>query len=169
MRTTGGHGLGAVLQPCTTSELVPAGRLAGCTAADYCRSQEDLPIHARVALLAICCFLVTTLAQAAGIWFIDVPAGDGRAMHGAIWYPGAEPPRPVNFGRITLPGVRDCAIDDDKLPLVVVSHGRGGDFVGHHDTAEALVDAGFAVAAISHSGDTVTDMNRSDDLSGAWW
>ena len=123
-------------------------------------------MHACSALLVICCCLVTTLAQAAGIRFIDVPAGDGaRAKHGAIWYPCAETPGQVNFGRITLPGVRDCPVGGDKLPLIVVSHGRGGDFAGHHDTAEALADAGFAVAAISHPGDTVTDMSRSDDLS----
>jgi predicted dienelactone hydrolase len=41
----------------------------------------------------------------------------------------------------------------------------GGDFIGHHDTAETLADAGFIVAAISHPGDTVSDMSRSGDLS----
>lgn len=41
-------------------------------------------------------------------------------------------------------------VNGDKLPLVVVSHGRGGDSVGLHDTAEALADAGFVVAAINH-------------------
>jgi len=52
-----------------------------------------------------------------------------------------------------------------RPPVVVVSHGRGGDFVGHHDTAETLANAGFVAAAISHPGDTVTDISRSDDLS----
>ena len=66
--------------------------------------------------------------------------------------------------RTTLPGVKDCPIAGDRLPLVVISHGRGGDFIGHHDT-ETLADAGFNVAAISHPGDTVSDMSRSGDLS----
>ena len=66
---------------------------------------------------------------------------------------------------ITLPGVKDCPIEGDKLPLVVISHGRGGSFIGHHDTAETLADAGFIVAAINHPGDTSTDMSRSDDLA----
>jgi len=26
---------------------------------------------------------------------------------------------------------KDCPISGDKLPLVVISHGRGGTFVGH--------------------------------------
>jgi len=82
-----------------------------------------------------------------------------------MWYPCSEPPNEVKLGNDTLMGVRDCAVSGDMLPLVVVSHGRGGDFVGHHDTAEALADAGFVVAAINHPGDTATDMSRSDDLS----
>ena len=114
----------------------------------------------------ICLCLLATLAHASGLRVIDVPAGaEGPALHGAIWYPCSEPPSEVKLGYATLPGVRDCAVSGDKLPLVVVSHGRGGDFVGHHDTAEALADAGFVVAAINHPGDTATDLSRSDDLS----
>jgi predicted dienelactone hydrolase len=110
--------------------------------------------------------LLATLAHAAGLRVIDVPADtSGPALHGALWYPCSDPPREVKLGNATLPGVTDCAVNGDKLPLVVVSHGRGGDFVGHHDTAEALADAGFVVATINHPGDTATDMSRSDDLS----
>ena len=36
----------------------------------------------------------------------------------------------------------------DHLPLVVISHGFRGSFVGHHDVAEALANSGFIVAAI---------------------
>jgi len=75
------------------------------------------------------------------------------------------PPGEVKLRNVTLPGVRDRAITGDKLRLVVVSHGRGGDFVGHQDTAEVPADAGFVVAAINHPGDTATDIGRSDDLS----
>jgi len=60
--------------------------------------------------------------------------------------------------------VKDCPTSGDKLPLVVVSHGRGGSLIGHHDTAETLADAGFIIAAIDHPGDTVSDLSRSGDL-----
>lgn len=117
-------------------------------------------------LSVICLCLLATLAHAAGLRVIDVPADTGGpALHGAIWYPCSDPPSEVKLGNATLTGVRDCAVNGDKLPLVVVSHGKGGNFVGHHDTAEALADAGFVVAAINHPGDTATDMSRSDDLS----
>ena len=110
-----------------------------------------------LAPIALC--LTATLAQAAGFRLIDVPADvDGPALNGAMWYPCSEPPSEIDLGNIAVPGVKDCPISGDKLPLVVVSHGRGGSFIGHHDTAETLADAGFIVAAINHPGDTASDM-----------
>jgi predicted dienelactone hydrolase len=120
-----------------------------------------------VLLLAVffCVFSAAT-AEAAGIRFIDVPAdSEGPALTGALWSPCAMPPQEVEVGGMALPGVKDCPISGDKLPLVVMSHGRTGSFIGHHDTAETLADAGFIVAAINHPGDTSTDKSRSDDLS----
>jgi predicted dienelactone hydrolase len=132
----------------------------------YCPSQQEPAMHAFRSLAVISFCLLATLASAAGLRVIDVPADtEGPALHGAIWYPCSEPPSTVKLGNTTLPGVSDCAVNGDKLPLVVVSHGRGGGFLGHYDTAEALADAGFVVAAINHPGDTITDMSRSDDLS----
>ncbi|WP_426610007.1 alpha/beta hydrolase family protein [Bradyrhizobium sp. McL0616] len=64
-----------------------------------------------------------------------------------------------------LKGVKDCPVTGAKLPLVIVSHGRGGWFGQNHDTAEALADAGFVVAAINHPGDTFSDSSQRDTLS----
>jgi predicted dienelactone hydrolase len=117
-------------------------------------------------LVATVLCLAATLAQAAGFRFIDIPAdADGPALQGAIWYPCAEPPGEVRLGKITLPGVVDCPLPGENLPLIAVSHGRGGSFVGHHDTKEALADAGFIVAAISHSGDNSSDLSRTGERS----
>jgi predicted dienelactone hydrolase len=68
----------------------------------------------------------------------------------------------VDYGLVD---VKDCPITGAKLPLVVSSHGTAGWFGGHHDTAAALADAGFVVAAINHSGDNGNDRSKSDDLS----
>lgn len=68
----------------------------------------------------------------------------------------------ADFG---LKGVKDCPVTGAKLPLVIFSHGRGGWFGQHHDTVEALADAGFIVAAINHPGDTYSDSSRRDTLS----
>jgi predicted dienelactone hydrolase len=114
--------------------------------------------------LALC--IGTTAVQAAGFRLVDIPAdADGPAIHGAIWAPCAEPAAEINLANVTLSGAKDCPISGDKLPLVVISHGHGGSFVGHHDTAETLADAGFVVAAINHPGDTASDMSRAEDPS----
>ncbi|HEY1721734.1 MAG TPA: hypothetical protein VGG27_10845 [Magnetospirillaceae bacterium] len=100
--------------------------------------------------------LAAVPSQAAGLSLIEVPAAAGQPeMKGAVWYPCATASGAVRLdGGPTLPGVKDCPLVASHLPLVVISHGFGGWFAGHHDTAEALADAGFVVAAISHPGDS---------------
>lgn len=116
-------------------------------------------------------FSVTSLAQAAGVSFIEIAASAaGPAMAGAVWYPCAAPPQDIkigdsSIGEMTVAGAKDCALISDKLPLVVISHGRTGWFVGHHDTAAVMADAGFVVAAINHPGDNAYDKSRVDSLS----
>ena len=44
---------------------------------------------------------------------------------------------------------KDCPVEGKKLPLVVMSHGRMGSFLGHRDIAETLAGAGL-VATGSH-------------------
>jgi predicted dienelactone hydrolase len=106
-------------------------------------------------------------AESAGIQLLE----SDPALAGAIWYPCAKQPEHVSLGSLSvgadfdLKGVKDCPVTGAKLPLVIVSHGRGGWFGQHHDTAEALADAGFVVAAINHPGDTANDSSRRDTLS----
>jgi len=117
-----------------------------------------------VLALALC--TLATPSFAASFRFIEVPAdAEGSAMTGGLWYPCAEPAGTVRLGPYVLPVAKDCPFSGEKHPLVVVSHGRGGNFLGHHDTAEAMADAGFIVAAINHPGDTRSDMSRATELS----
>jgi predicted dienelactone hydrolase len=105
-------------------------------------------------------------AAAAGLKFLTVPAdASGPAITVAIFYPSADKPSPVTFGPFTTLAAEDGKIDGRGLPLVVLSHGRGGSFVVHHDTAERLADAGFVVAALNHPGDTELDKSLFYDLS----
>jgi len=114
--------------------------------------------------MALCTLATPSLA--AGFRFIDVPAdAEGPALTGALWYPCAEPPGRMPFGPYILHVSKDCPLSGEKHPLVVVSHGRTGSFIGHHDTAEAFADAGFIVAAINHPGDTFSDKSRATELS----
>jgi predicted dienelactone hydrolase len=106
-------------------------------------------------------------ANAAGIQLLD----SDSSLAGAIWYPCAAEPKVVPLGTLavaadfSLTGVKDCPVTGAKLPLVIFSHGRGAWFGAHHDTAEALADAGFVVAAINHPGDNGNDPSKADHLS----
>jgi len=100
--------------------------------------------------------LLSTLAfpvSASGFGLIDIPAtAHEPALHGAVWYPCEAHTVPIQLGPVTLQGSHGCALQEQQVPLIVISHGSGGSFLGHHDTAEALAGAGLVVAAISHPG-----------------
>lgn len=106
-------------------------------------------------------------ADAAGIQLFN----HGANLSGAIWYPCEAKPKDIELGDrgvgfdYGLVGVKDCPVTGAKLPLVIISHGYVGWFGGHHDTAAALADAGFVVAAINHPGDNAKESSKKDDLS----
>jgi predicted dienelactone hydrolase len=116
---------------------------------------------------ALVLYCLASGAEAAGIQLLDSDPG----LAGTIWYPCAGEPKHVALGDLAvsedfgLTGVKDCPVTGAKLPLVIVSHGRGGWFGGHHDTTEALADAGFVVAAINHPGDNGNDSSQRDKMS----
>ena len=120
--------------------------------------------HWLIGLLAA--VIMSAPAAAAGLKFFTVPAdASGPAITVAVGYPSAEKPSPVTFGPFTALAAQESKIDGRGLPLVVQSHGRGGSFVVHHDTAEHLADAGFVVASLDHPGDTTLDKSLFYDLS----
>lgn len=49
--------------------------------------------------------------------------------------------------------------------LIVMSHGAGGDFRGHEDTARALAQAGLVVASLIHTGDNWRDHSRAAEVA----
>ena len=67
---------------------------------------------------------------------------------------------------LAIEAVKDCAPLGKSLPLILISHGMFGDVFSHHDTAEALADAGFAVVTLSHPLDWAAAKRESvDNLS----
>ena len=118
-------------------------------------------LHAVKFFVAVALYLTAPMAQAAGFRLIEVPAdADGPALKGAMWHPCADPPGEITLGPYILSVAKDCPISGDRLLLVVISHGNGGTELHLYDTAEALADAGFVVAAIKHPGDTTFDVSR---------
>lgn len=82
----------------------------------------------------------------------------------------------VAFSRLTVTDADHPAIEagvwwpaeaaTSPRPMVVISHGNGGDFRSHHDTAKALAQAGFVVATLTHTGDNWRDQSRATDVVG---
>lgn len=118
--------------------------------------------------LAVAAFLsfAATLVHAAGLKSIEVPAdSSGPVLKAFVWSPCAAAPVETKLGPIILQATRGCPVVGERLPLVVISHGRGGSSLGHHDTAETLANAGFIVVALNHPGDNFSDMSQSGDIS----
>lgn len=115
--------------------------------------------------------LLAGTVQAAGFKKVSIPAaGPHKALELTLWTPCAQAvqsPLPAGpFQPKVKPG---CPIaGDNKLPLIVMSHGRGGTALGHHDTAQALANAGFIVASFNHPGDNAFDLSQSDDLAALY-
>jgi predicted dienelactone hydrolase len=116
-------------------------------------------------VLALMLLLAASEAQAAGIRLIKIDASrEGPEIAGAVWYPCATPAQDAGDGNVALSGVKECPLIGDRLPLIVMSNGRMGRYGNHHDTAAAMADAGFVVAAINHPGDNGRDHSGTDSL-----
>ena len=122
-------------------------------------------MHPLKFFLAVAFSFTTILAHAAGFQLIEIPADhDSPALKGAVWYPCPQPLGEVKIGPYVMSVAKDCPVVGSKLPLVVISHGWSGTFLGHRDVAETLANAGFVVAAINH-GDNAMNPRRNGDLS----
>ena len=119
-------------------------------------------------LAALALVTTATSALAANAGFTVVQAADpqgGAPITVGIWYPTDAPAKPMPLGigdQVAAPG---APLVGDHLPLIVMSHGNGGFFGGHADTAQALAEAGFVVAALTHTGDNYADQSRATDMA----
>ena len=78
-----------------------------------------------------------------------------------IWYPTNTSPAERALGTFTQTVALGAPVVGDGLALVVLSHGGGGSYESHYDTALALAHAGFVAAAVSHAGDTYDDQTQA--------
>jgi predicted dienelactone hydrolase len=119
----------------------------------------------RAGLLGLLLLLVTApLARAAvGFQHFTIPDPAGPPIEVGVWYPTDAAPQPTRLELFTDPLATDAPVEGRGLPLVVISHGNGGSYAGHHDTAYALAEAGFVAAALTHTGDNWRDQSRATD------
>jgi predicted dienelactone hydrolase len=113
-------------------------------------------------------FVLASQSAAASVGFTTllVPDGAEPPIQVGVWYPSDAPARPTTIGLLTQDVAPEAPVRGRGLPLVVISHGNGGFFASHATTALALAQAGFVVAAPTHTGDSNRDQSRATDAAG---
>ena len=101
-----------------------------------------------------------------------------RSLPVAVWYPTDEPAKPHIYAQVhNGQAAVDAAIAPGRHPLLLLSHGTGGNRFNQYYLGEFLARAGYVVAAVEHPGDRTFDdadlgtaknlYNRPRDLSVA--
>lgn len=120
----------------------------------------------RLALVILSLAIVSSPveAKAGQAGFERQVTADGTEV--GIWYPATGTPVHQRLGLYAQEVVGHVPVPRGKHPLIVISHGTGGDYAGHVDTAAALARAGFIVAALTHPGDNWRDNSRATRIEG---
>lgn len=124
-----------------------------------------MPYRVPLGLLATVMSLFCMLAPAApplAVGFELQHMADGTEV--GIWYPANGMPEREKLGPYEQNVVRNATPLGAGHPLIVMSHGSGGSFSGHLDTAEVLAGAGFVVAALTHPGDNWRDQSKATEV-----
>ncbi|MFJ9451753.1 alpha/beta hydrolase family protein [Herbaspirillum sp. NPDC101397] len=106
-------------------------------------------------------FCLVADVGAVGFQHVTAPDPEGAPLEVGIWYPSTATPVVLRTRTVSQTVAADAPVDGETLPLIVISHGTGGSYLGHYDTAIALAEAGFVVAAVTHTGDNYADQSRS--------
>ena len=122
---------------------------------------ENLKLTLFFALATLAATLVATGVHAAGFQQGFAADPNGKPLEIGIWYPSQATSMPMTIGPTTMSVAFNGPVEGRALPLVVMSHGNGGSFLGHYDTAIALADAGYVVVGVNHTGDTYADQSRA--------
>ncbi len=107
-------------------------------------------------------FLVPA-ARASSVGFEELKIANGGAapLTIGVWYPTDAKASLQPFNLLTQTVAPGAPPAGERLPLIVFSHGTGGWYGGHVDTAVALARAGFVVAAVTHTGDNYQDHSQA--------
>jgi len=126
------------------------------------------PLHHAARRLLLACLLPLLAAAPAGAqvgvqrsaWTaasVDGSASTGGAQPALVWYPTATPGRTQQFGPFEVTVAPGAAPSPGAHPLVLLSHGTGGQETGHAWLAQRLVAEGYVVATFRHPGDNYLD------------
>jgi predicted dienelactone hydrolase len=102
-------------------------------------------------------FSAITPARVIGVRQLQVDDDGQAALSMVLVYPATGKATRAWVGSGFMDYARTAPIDGTALPMIVMSHGTGGGPTGHLDTAIALAEAGYIVAAVTHRGDNFQD------------
>ncbi|UZE31634.1 alpha/beta hydrolase family protein [Pseudomonas asplenii] len=125
-------------------------------------------------VLLLLCLVRTAVAADTTIGFQESELRDthpDRPLQMVVWYPGATTEQPVliadNSVFVGAPAIKNAAPAGGTHPLVVISHGFGGNWGNQTWLASALAHQGYIVAAVNHPGSTSKD--RSPQAAAQLW
>jgi predicted dienelactone hydrolase len=116
-----------------------------------------MKLAALLAAWSLMLFGAAAHAGDVGFQVLSIANGDEKPLTIGVWYPTDAAAKPTPLDTFTQDVAVGAPVVGHGLPLVVISHGSGGWFGGHYDTALALAHAGFVVAAATHNGDAYKD------------
>ena len=113
--------------------------------------------------------LQAAAAEPAGFRSVTIPAEHhGREMSGALWYPSAGGGQAASygengvfFGTAVLEGAR---MAEGPLPVILASHGLGGNIGVLSWLTAGLAEAGALVISVNHPNSTTRDFNLQEGL-----
>ncbi|MFT4301524.1 MAG: dienelactone hydrolase family protein [Desulfovibrio sp.] len=119
------------------------------------------------AILTLClCFLLIPALNARAdfynVGFRTLGHWDGESglrLDVNLWYPSVRPPRDFQYGPWEISAARGGKAVEGRFPLILLSHDTAGSRFSYHDTAAWLAASGFVVAAPTHPGDNMDNMD----------
>lgn len=115
----------------------------------------------KIAFLA--CLTAFPAQASIGFRHFEVAQANHRTLDVAVWYPSDAAGTLVVQGEddsfILQPALPDAAIAPGRHPLVVLSHGYGGNWTNQDWLAADLVRQGYVVVAANHPGTTSSNMD----------
>lgn len=116
-----------------------------------------LALLALLTLAGVVLATATTPSRPVGIRQVMVSDPGHPPIPVVLIYPTTDKPRLILSGTGAIRLAKGGAIAGNHLPVIVMSHGTGGASLSHLDTALALAEAGYLVAAPQHRGDNFQD------------
>lgn len=105
-------------------------------------------------------------SRTVGVDIVSATAEGARPVTTVIYYPADGEARLTWLGLTPAILARGAPVAAGQHPLIVISHGTSGSPTGHLDTAVALAERGFIVAALVHNGDNYQDQSS---VGAATW